>query len=132
MRRNQFAAKGNRCSMNFLMISNILIYLFGSKYKFYYTDFRSKSNNHIKIYRQEYFYGSSQKWIPKNVDKGISFLIGEILFESGYYRTSLFRRKTFWLLFGPSKSNKEKIFFIGDRNDHIQFGNDIILYKLSM
>jgi hypothetical protein len=72
-------------------------------------------------------FGSSQKWIPKNADKDISFLTGEILFESGYCRTSLFRWRTFWLLFGPSKSNKEKIFFIENRNGHNQFRNNIIL-----
>ncbi len=65
------------------------------------------------------------------IRKTIIFKTGEILFESGSSRTSLFRRRTFWLLFGPSNSNNEKIFFIEDRNDHIQFGNDIILYKLS-
>jgi len=64
----------------------------------------------VKIIIRYYnIFGSSQKWIPKNVDKCISFLTGEILFESGYCRTSLSRRRTFWLLFAPSKSNREKM-----------------------
>jgi len=43
------------------------------------------------------------------LERKLFFKTGEILFESGGSRTSLFRRRTFWLLFGPSKSNKEKI-----------------------
>jgi len=44
--------------------------------------------------------------MPKKINTEERILTGEILFESGNCRTSLFRRRTFWLLFGPSKSNK--------------------------
>jgi len=39
----------------------------------------------------------------------VSYLIsGEILFEARLAGTSLFRQRTFGLLFGPSKSNKKE------------------------
>ena len=68
-------------------------------------------NSNGLLKNQAYFFGSSQKWVPYKVDTAECFLTGEILFEYGSCRTSLFRRRTFWLLFGPSKSNKEKISF---------------------
>jgi len=52
-------------------------------------------NSNGLLKNQAYFFGSSQKWVPYKVDTAECFLTGEILFEYGSCRTSLFRRRTF-------------------------------------